>query len=418
MINLSQRKYVNLNNFCLYIMVITTMLGPLVYLGVASLYHFVYVALVLLVAYKGINTRDYKTPIIMFLAVWLIESAVSVLWAPDKMLALQYVYYIFLILCSCILFHYFLFRENFEAFSHAMVLILLLCNLVAFWEVKTGNHLFPDYLSTPVRMRVLKYVPCAFFWNPNGLATYIIQIIPFSFVCINSPKRWVRIISWFNLIASFFSICAAQSRTQIILIIVMYLFFAIISRKKTIIKFGVFAIAVGMLLYFVYPDFNKLIDDAMKSVTGDSIVSSLNGEGESLNTRVNLMKNAGYILLDTFGFGIGAGCHRAVMAQYSALYFDTYGILVMHNLLGELLVDYGIVMAIAFLTTIVVSCRSLHRIYKSDAEENIRLFAVMLELSLALMIICGLSSSSLLQSTSMWFTFCFTSAFVNLYKVK
>ena len=41
------------------------MLGPLIYLGVASLYHFVYVALILIVAYKGINTRNYKTAIMI-----------------------------------------------------------------------------------------------------------------------------------------------------------------------------------------------------------------------------------------------------------------------------------------------------------------------------------------------------------------
>ena len=418
MLKFSQDQNVKLNNFCLYLMVFVTMLGPLVYVGIASLYHFVYIALMLIIVYKGINTRDYKTAIMRFLLLWFAESFVSVLWAPDKMVALQYIYYIFLILCSCVLFHYFLSRDNFEAFMHVMVLILFVCNLVAFWEVKTGNHLFTDYLSTPLRMRVLKYVPCAFFWNPNGLATYIIQILPFSFVGISSRKIWIRIISGFNLIASFFSICAAQSRTQIILIFVLYIFFAMISRRKVILKCGLFAIAVSVLLYFTYPDFNSLINDAMKSVTGESVASSLNNDGGSLNIRVNLMKNAGYILLDTFGFGIGAGCHRVVMPEYSALYFDTHGILPMHNLLGEIFVDYGILMGMAFIIVIITSCRSLHRIYRSDHEKNIRMLAIMLEISLALMIVCGLSSSSLIQTTSMWFVFCFTSAFINIYKTK
>ena len=198
----------------------------------------------------------------------------------------------------------------------------------------------------------------------------------------------------------------------------MYIFFAVVSRKKVVLKCGLFALIGATLLYFIYPEFNNLINDAMKSVTGDSIVSSLNNEGESLNIRINLMKNAGYILLDTFGFGIGAGCHRAVMAEYSALYFDTHGILPMHNLLGEMFVDYGVIIGIAFIAVILVSCHSLHRIYKSDHDENIRSYAIILELSLSLMIVCGLSSSSLMQTTSMWFTFCFISAFINLYKVK
>ena len=418
MINFSQNPNVKLNNLCLYLMVITTMIGPLIYIGFASVYHFVVFAMLLMVLYKGIYTGNFRTIIMAFLLFWVVEAAVSVIWSPDKMLTLKYVYYIFLILGVCILFHYFLNKQNLIKFSHFMVLILLLCNLIAFWETNTGNHLAQDYLSTPLRLRLLKYVPGGFYRNPNDFATFIIQIIPFSFMCLSSPKRWIRAVSVFNLIASFFTVCAAQSRTQILLLLAMYVFFALVFRKKMLLKYGLLVCVVATVLYFIYPQFNDLIDGALESVSGKSLVSNISTGSGSLNTRVNLLRNAGYILLDTFGFGIGAGCHRVVMAEYSTMYFDTHGILVMHNLLGEIFVDYGFLIGIIFVFTIVSSCRRLFRIFKSEEDYNIRLLAIMLAFSMGAMIFCGMSSSSILQLTSMWLTFCFTSAFINLYQEK
>ena len=415
MIKFSQDQNVKLNNFCLYLMVITTMIGPMIYIGFASLYHFAVFAMLLMVLYKGIHTGNFKTTIMTFLLFWFVEAAVSVIWSPDKILTLQYVYYIFLILCVCILFHYFLNKQNLLKFSHFMVLILALCNLIAFWEINTGNHLVQDYLSTPLRLRLLKYVPGGFYKNPNDFATFIIQIIPFSFMCLSSPKRWIRAVSVFNLIASFVTVCAAQSRTQILLLLVMYIFFGLVLRKKILLKYSLLVCVAATVLYFIYPQFNDLIDGALESVAGKSLASNVSTAGGSLNTRVNLLRNAGYILLDSFGLGVGAGCHRVVMAEYSTMYFDTHGILVMHNLLGEIFVDYGFFVGIAFIIVIVTSCRKLYLVFKTEENYNIRLLAIMLSFSLGIFIFCGMSSSSILQLTSVWMTFCFTSAFINLY---
>lgn len=403
------------NNICLYLLVITTLIGPMVYVGFASLYHFVVFGLFLLVLYKGINTANFKTDIMTFLTLWLVESVVSVLWAPNKMIAFQYVYYIFLFFACGILFHSFLTKENLVSFTYFMVVVLLLCNVIAFWEVSTGNHLVEGYLGKPIRLRLLKHVPGGFYMNPNDFATFIIQAIPFSFAGLASKKIGLRVFSAFNLVASFVTVCATQSRAQILLLLAMYLFFALIFHKKDLIKMGVLICALAALIYYTYPDFADLINGALKSVSGESLVANVTTEGGSLNVRINLLKNAGHILLDTFGFGIGAGCHRVVMAEYSIAYFDTRNILVMHNLLGELFVDYGVLIGTMFLITLGFSCYRLIMIYKSAEEKTTRTLASLLAFSLATFILCGASSSSILQLTSIWLTMCFTSAFIKLY---
>lgn len=404
-----------LNSLCLCLLVITTLIGPMVYIGFASLYHFLVLGLLVVALLKGFNTAIFRTDIMAFLVLWFLEALISVLWAPDKELALQYVYYIFLINGVCVIFHYFLRRDNLKTFSQFMIIVLFVCNLIGIWEMTTGNHLVKNYLSTPSRLHLMKYMPGGFYRNPNDFATYIIQAIPFSFVSIGSSKRWVRILSSFNIVAAFIVICATQSRAQILLLLGMCIFFMLVNRKGIVIKFALFVCLFGIILYFIYPEFNNLVDNALQSITSESLAANAAAEGSSVSIRINLMKNAGFILLDTFGFGIGAGCHRAVMADYSAQYYNVGAVRVMHNLPVEIVADYGILVGVLFIIIIVKSCKQLVRIYKSQEDESVRLLAIMLAFFMGGFILCGMSSSSILQLTSVWMMFCFTSAFIKLY---
>ncbi len=404
------------NNICLYLLVITTLIGPMIYLRVASLYHFVIFALFLLVLYKGINTANFKTDIMLFLSLWLVEAVISVLWAPDKGLALKYVYYIFLIFSVGILFHCFLSKGNVEKFSQFMVAVLLVCNCVAIWEMNTGNHFYKDYLSDPNTVHLYKYVPGGFYQNPNDFATFIVQILPFSFACIFSKKILARIVSILNLGLSFVTIFATGSRTQIIIIIMMYVFFAIVYNKKALIKYALVLGASSICLYFVYPGFRSAINGSLESLTRDALITSATTPGASLYIRLSLLKNGAIMLYDTVGFGVGAGCHRSVMPVYSSVHYNTYGVLPLHNLTGEIFVDYGVVIGIMFLVVLIKSCLKLFRIFKTNEDKDIRLLAIMLAFSIGMLILCGVSSSSILQLTSIWMTFCFTSAFIKINK--
>jgi teichuronic acid biosynthesis protein TuaE len=295
-----------------------------------------------------------------------------------------------------------------------MVLILFLCNIISIWEVVTGNHLVKDYLSTPLRQRLLQFVPGTFYRNPNDFATFVIQAIPFSLYHTMSRKKMIRMIAIFNIVASFFSVIAAQSRTQIILLILIYVCAAIFMDKRKLLGISVLLLLGVVIIYNVYPAFKELVDEGLVSISAGEIASSAE-DGGSLGTRMALLKNAGYILLDTMGFGAGAGCHRVIMSEYAARYNNTGGTLVMHNLLGEIFVDYGIFIGIAFIITLVISIKKLFIIGRYAQEKKIRQFSFFLSVSLGVFVICGISSSSILQLTSLWMTICFASAFIKVY---
>lgn len=397
----------------IFFMVLSTIAGQLIYLRFFSLYHIVIISLFIMICIKtGVIFIGKKFSIMFFLAIWIFEAMISIIWAPDKWLALQYFYYVFLIAAMSIIFNNYIKKNNIENFAVFMVWILFLCNIIAMWETVTGNHLIPNYLSSPVRLRLLKYVPGTFFRNPNDFATFIIMIIPFSLAM--SQRKKIRIIAIFNIIGAFFSIFASQSRTQIIMLCIMYICFGLFFHKKRFFTFAAFFFAAIAVFYTIYPDFKNLIDIGLKSISTEEIISST--QGGSLGVRIALLKNGLHILIDTFGFGIGAGCHRAVMAEYASRYFSTGNIVVMHNLVGEIFVDYGLIIGILFIVTIIWSIKKLILIYKINDNIIIRQLAIYFVILLVLFPICGISSSSILQLTSLWISLCFISVFIEIYE--
>lgn len=399
----------------LMILVIILLAGQLIYIGFASLYHFVVIWLSCVILLKKRFIRfGGMTPTMSFFVLWCSEALLSVLWAPDKLLALQYTYYILLVLAVCGIFHNYINRQNIDKYVTFMIWVLFICNIISIWEVLTGNHIIKDYLSTPQRQRLLQYVPGTFYRNPNDFATLIIQMIPFSLSSAISCKGFVRILAIFNIAASFFSVLAAQSRTQIILLVAIYICSILFIKKKKLLGILAFVTVSIAIIYSLYPPFSQLVKTGLTSIEYGEILSSTE-EGASLGIRISLLKNAGLILLDTLGFGIGAGCHRVVMSEYSANYYSTNGVLVMHNLLGEIFVDYGIIIGIAFLFMIVLSTIYLIKIYRFVEDPKTKQLSFFLSLSLGMFVICGISSSSILQLTSLWITICFISSFIKVY---
>ena len=408
---LSVRQKQNL--FYLYLLVCATLVGGLIYIKFAALYHFVVVALLLVVLLRGFSIKCQKTDIMIFFLLWMGEALISVLWAPDRTLALQYVYYIFLLVAICFLFNAFLTKQAIKPFCNFMILLLFVCNWIAFWEILTGNHLVKDYLTDFDRARILQYVPGLFFWNPNDFATYIIQIIPFSLAGVFNEHKWLRMIAIVNIVMSLITVFATQSRTQIILLVIIYFCFFAISKKIKLIKLAVGALILVGLLVLIFPELRGMLLEAWHSISRDEIASSATNGG-SLETRFRLLGNGLFILWDTFGFGIGAGCHRAVMGEYAVQHYATDGVTVMHNLLGEIFVDYGIFIGIVFMVVIAKAIVRLYKISKNTAVYETKMLSLLLAISLGLLIICGMSSSSILQLSSLWVTVCFISAFMKV----
>lgn len=401
------------SKFYLFLIIITSLVGGMIYLGVASLYQFVFllIALVIFITFGLELSNLQNNPIVRYMWWMFLEAGISIIWAPDKGLAGKYTYYVLLLLIYAYLFDSLVNKNNMEYITSLMVVLLFALNLIGVWESITGHHLLRDYLGNAGRARMLAYVPGGFFMNPNDFATYIIQILPFSFIASISGKNKIGIIGILNIFLSAYVILRTESRTQIIVLLVLMIFFVSIAVKKGKAIKLIFLLAAGSILIFIlYPSFTDYLTQGLASVSRDEIAKS--STGGSLGTRIALLKNCGMILLKTLGFGVGAGCHRVVMKSYSAKYFYTGNVVVMHNILGEIFADYGIIIGIFFINTLVKMIRMLYWISKTDSDNEIA--AKLFIATLCTFLVCGIASSSIIQLTSIWTTICYIGAFVRI----
>ena len=79
-------------------LIVATLVGPMVYLGFASLFHFIVMGIFLYTLLtRKLTLHTYKNPIMIFLEIWLLVAILSNIWSVSKSTSLQYTYYIFLI---------------------------------------------------------------------------------------------------------------------------------------------------------------------------------------------------------------------------------------------------------------------------------------------------------------------------------
>lgn len=403
------------SNLFLILIVCSTLVGGRLRLGPASLYHYVLFGVLFVILSPRFTLYiDGNNPVLKFMLLFFVEALISVIWAPDKSLAIQYVYYIFLLLVMTFLVNELTFLDNVDFVICLMVIVLFVLNLIGVWESVTNNHIVENYLLGSGRARVMDYVPGGFFYNPNDFATYIIQIIPFSFVALFNNRIVIRIIGIANIFLSVYVIFKTSSRTQIILLgILLIAFLLLVVKSRKIIPVALACLVGFILIYKFFPNMPAFIHEGLDSVAVSQIKMS-SAEGGSLGTRINLFKNALAMIVNTLGFGVGAGCHRVLMPTYSAQYNYVGHVTVMHNLIGELFADYGLVVGIAFICLLFVLVKRLIVISKYSSNDTVKNLSIMFALNVCVFLVCAISSSSIIQLSSLWISICYIGAFISM----
>lgn len=411
---LKKNNYNKLHLSLIVLMIVTILLGSWLYIGLASLYHFVVLLTLLFVLQKDNYSLKVanSNKMLVFTIIWLVEALISCIWAADKDIAIKYTYNIFLIFLYSYTMHRLFKISMLDFLISFMVVVLFVLNTIALWESTTGNHLVANFLYSQGRTRKMMYTPGCFFLNPNDLAFYIFEILPFSFSGVFGNNKLLKVLALINIPFSILTVFLTQSRTIVIVLfftLFFYLFFALKKRTALIISFALCLCGYGFLL--VYPNFLNLLTDGIESVTGNVIM-----EDNSLGVRFSLFANGVNMLIDYFGLGVGAGCHRVLMPDYSNLYYDTGKIAVMHNLFGEIFVDYGILIGFLFVGTIWIIIKRLYYMQRFEPIMKKRVLFMMLAVNAGTLFLCGISSSSVIQIPSIWTTLCLTGACISHYK--
>ena len=292
----------------------------------------------------GIVNREnlkYLSSLRSWCVAFYVFALISMLWTPDKAEGFkELVYYLmhFLIFFEVLVFS----RKALSPLQFITIgfaLCVLLTSVVGFWELTTDNHLAYSKMDEANASNfggeiVLRNFAAVTFYNFNGYVTYLCFCLPFLLYGFSLEEKLLKWMSFIAIdIAVVLILCNASRGGMFTIVICLAVFFLMSQKNKSLIYS--FIVLIGGLLYLLYK-------------YGESILFILTmrlsyGGATTDDSRFEIWSNALKVLVEYSGFGCGIGGMNAAMKQ-----FAKGGITVTHNILLEVLCQYGVVFCLAF----------------------------------------------------------------------
>lgn len=352
-----------------------------------------------------------------FLVLWLSYAVLSLSWSFDKSEAVKDI--IFLLMAISTIFfvvYYFINLKDLKQFYTLWLLILLPMLGLGFWNNITKHHLNVSALVD--EPEVLRSAPTAVFHNQNDFATYLALSIPFvlTFIRYNS-KLTKRLLGLLMLIASLYLIAVTFSRANYLAVImgVAFWFFFLLKFKgkmKALVVTGL----VVILLFYAFPDqIQGTFRDINEQANIFFAAMPQLGEGD-LASRFNMIQNGFVFLVNSFGFGIGAGNVEYYMANFPVYY--TYGVLNMHNWWIEILANYGLFIFAGYVTFYLSLLIGLYKACGKLVNTSEKMICEGLLVGLVIFPLASISASSIIALTPQWIFFAFALTFLNYCRIR
>lgn len=302
-----------------------------------------------------VRTRYYgeNSYSIRFMGILFAYAIISGIWAVSKSDWVRNIFFLFIALLSTLLFEsYMSDEEDFFSVLSVFNIGILVQAIIGWTEVITKVYLFRDIESgISYRFIVGNFgMPVAMQFNPNNFALLMFFGAGIAYICYSRAKKLKHfyIICAANYIVL---LCLTTSRAAILALFIAIAFLFLKSGKRSIAL-----ILLSAVIVFAFPQTIDFIQDKMQ-------FHFSTGSGSDV-TRINLIKNGFYFLLETMGFGVGAGQISAWMgtrAKYSV------GVITpMHNWWMEMLTSYGVLIFIGYLRFYLGLFRSYYRAIHRD----------------------------------------------------
>ncbi|MCX5852802.1 MAG: O-antigen ligase family protein [Deltaproteobacteria bacterium] len=414
---------------------ISAVLGPAVSYSKLYLFHIALVSLIFSYFYLygphlpviKTATKSHVFFIVMFL--WYL---VTVIWAPNKIYAFQYLFYI---LCGMAIVYSMVYfvddcarqRLIFKALGFVFILEIMFSLLEAFTTFRLPISPFSTYASSfgrsthldeydPQIINVLLSMPTGFQWNPNNLAVTMTMILPYFLFHKNFLKSILGTISIFAIIIT------TSSRGALIGGIIAVCIWGIaFSWKRFLVIFLSLIIVCCVyvtgpyMLSHAFESEDKRVTailgtyDALKLYLSDD--PSITG---SIGARKELIRNGLDALMNTGGWGVGGGCSKSVQEEMGTV----DGMTSMHNFFVEVFVEAGIVFGILFIIWYISIMIHLYLISMRTTISEIKYYASATSVSLLSFSVASISCSSVIYLLPMWLMFGFACVTINNYYLK
>lgn len=355
----------------------------------------------------------------LFLLFWLFYAIISMLWAANIVEAVKHIVFLFLnfSLLYFMVLHLRNQRDLIRFFKFWLILFAVLIP-IAIWEVMTGNHLPNSGLNNISEgYEAYGLAPTTVFANQNDYATMVAFTIPM-IVSVARYGSW-GVVSKIMLVAllavSILLLFLAASRSNYIAVF-LSLSFWFFFLTKSVSKVKILA-GFLFLLLIVSASLSLEQSDFLSSVWSDfSILLEVADEDAGVSVRNNLLKNAIFFFLLSFGFGVGAGNTEHYMATAPKYYVGE--ITNVHNWWVENLSNYGILVFVGYLFFYVSIVQALWRYYKSSDQRADKMVSESLLCIMVGFPFSSLSSSSLIAFSPHWLIFGFALAFINYKRIE
>lgn len=232
--------------------------------------------------------------------------------------------------------------------------------LIGWYEIFTGNYLFRDLSSKLMYKFTLASLntPIAMQHNPNNFALIMFFGIFSSLICFLETRKKTRVVYLVFIAFEIFATFITESRSGIIAIVIAFAFLLVMSKKHKFLL-----LLLPFALVTIFPNINSYIQAAF-SVN----VSATYG---SDYVRINLIKNGLNFLLDTFGFGVGAGQIDSWMASRAV--YNVGSVTAIHNFWLEMLSTYGILVFTLFMAMYFRIFVTNIKAYRANSNDHLSL---------------------------------------------
>lgn len=345
----------------------------------------------------SLNRKSESTYSIIFMLIWLIYAVLTLGWVEDYNGWIRAISFLSLgVICVVLYSRIFNTIDNILKAFRAMAIVILLHNLIGWYEINTGNYMF---LSIDRIIMYSRYnYPVTMFGNLNDFATFMLFSVFITYICAANTKKvlW-KFIYTATMVSSASLLIITGSRANILGLILSVACFIFLSMRKQrarqtiLILLTILFISI-LLMPDLFTDFYSMLSGNLQFGFSEQIGSDA--------TRINLVKNGFLFLISTLGFGTGAGNIEYWMINYGTYY--TGNIANMHNWWMEILTGYGVLIFVLYITFYLKLFRDLYKTYRTSKDKKTISISLGIMSIMAGFAIGSISSSSNISSEWLW----------------
>lgn len=301
---------------------------------------------------------------------WLISAIVSILWASDPMNWVKGVFFVGTGILSILLISTFIETEKEVKRAFSIVFLMIVFHqLIGFYEIFTNHYMWANFSSNRAAQFSASWtarLPYSTFANINDYSTVIFASVPLACLfLVQTDKLWVKFLSIGSLFSTVVLLLRTGSRGNqlaLIVFVITIVSLKFLSRKiiRKIATISLVGILLFVVLYFLLPP----VRFAMYSR-----IEGFISHGGSNFYRVNMLINGVIYLVRHIGFGVGAGNVEYWLGNFPVLEVDAPNI---HNWFFDILVGYGLITFILYVTMYIYILRQLYVSYKYSQNPFIR----------------------------------------------